>query len=58
MPRAPRANRDKQINMRVTVEEAERFKRVAAHYGLSIAQMIRMLVKRDDETMPRFRRRA
>jgi hypothetical protein len=42
--------RDKQINFRVSADEAERFDRVAAHYGIALAAMLRMLVKeRDDE---------
>lgn len=41
--------RDRQINFRVSEEEAERFDRLAAHYGLPVAAMIRMLVKEKDE---------
>jgi hypothetical protein len=37
--------RDKQINFRVSEDEAARFDRVAEHYGLAMAAMIRMLVK-------------
>jgi hypothetical protein len=41
--------RDKQINFRVSEEEAARFDRVAAHFGLSLAAMLRMLVKEKDD---------
>ena len=43
--------RDKQINFRVTEEEAERFDRVAQHLGLSLASMIRSLVKEKDNEL-------
>lgn len=44
------ATRDKQINFRVSEDEADRFERVAAHFNLSLAGMLRMLVKaKDDE---------
>lgn len=43
--------RDKQINFRASEEEAERFDRVAAHYGLPVAATIRMLMKERDETL-------
>jgi predicted transcriptional regulator len=37
--------RDKQINFRVSEDEAKRFDDVAEHYNLSLAAMLRMLVK-------------
>jgi hypothetical protein len=38
-------NREKQVNFRVNEDEAAQFDRVAAHYGLSVAAAIRMLIK-------------
>jgi hypothetical protein len=43
--------RDKQINFRVTEEEAKRFDEVAEHLGLSLASMIRSLVKEKHNTL-------
>lgn len=37
--------RETQLNIRLSDEEAERFKRVADHYGLNVAGTIRMLFK-------------
>lgn len=37
--------REKQLNVRLSGEEAERFQRVADHFGLNIAGTIRMLFK-------------
>lgn len=37
--------RGRQFNMRMSDREAERFRAVAAHHGLSVVEMIRMLVK-------------
>jgi hypothetical protein len=37
--------REEQLNVRLNPEEAARFKRVAEHFGLSPAAMVRMLVK-------------
>jgi hypothetical protein len=39
----------KQLNFRLSPEEFDRFERVANHYGLPIASMLRMLVKREDD---------
>jgi hypothetical protein len=36
--------REKQLNVRLTPEESDRFDRVAAHFGLSPAALVRMLV--------------
>lgn len=41
--------RTKQLNIRVSDEEAARFERVANHYGISIAQAVRMLMKQEDD---------
>ena len=43
--------REKQINFRVSDEEIERFERVAAHFGIPVAAMVRMLVKREEEAI-------
>jgi antitoxin component of RelBE/YafQ-DinJ toxin-antitoxin module len=42
-----------QQNFRLTKEEKERFERVAKHYGLPIAAMVRMLIKREDDALGR-----
>ncbi len=39
--------RDKQMNLRLGEDEIRMFDALADHYGLSIASMLRMLVKRD-----------
>jgi hypothetical protein len=39
--------RDKTISMKLTPEEWARFEMVADHYGLPVAFMLRMLVKRE-----------
>jgi hypothetical protein len=39
--------RDQQVHLRVTVKEARRFKRLAAHYDIGVAALIRMLVKKE-----------
>lgn len=36
--------REKQLNVRLTPEEDARFTRVASHFGLSPAALVRMLV--------------
>ena len=43
--------RERQLNIRMNEEEAARFARVAAHYTLNAAQLIRMLVKREDDAI-------
>ena len=40
--------RDTQLNLRLSPDERERFDRVAEHYGVNMANMIRMLVKREE----------
>jgi antitoxin component of RelBE/YafQ-DinJ toxin-antitoxin module len=40
--------RAKQITFRVSEEEHARLERVAAHLGLSVAEAIRVVVKRED----------
>jgi antitoxin component of RelBE/YafQ-DinJ toxin-antitoxin module len=45
------AEKKKQINFQVSDEESERFDRVAEHYGIPMAAMIRMLVKEKDEAI-------
>lgn len=41
------------FKMRIDDEEQRRLERVAAHYGVSIPSMIRMLVKREDDALPK-----
>jgi hypothetical protein len=40
--------RDKSLSMRLSPEEWARFEAVAEHYGLPVAFMIRMLVKKEE----------
>ena len=51
MPRyaADNSMREKQLNIRLSPEEAERLDAVAAHYSLSAAAVLRMLVKREHD---------
>jgi hypothetical protein len=44
-------SRTKQINFRVSLDEAARFERVAEHFGLAMAAMIRMLVKEKSDAL-------
>jgi uridine phosphorylase len=45
--------REKQLNIRLSPEEAQRLDRIASHYGLSSAAVLRMLVKREDDSIAR-----
>jgi hypothetical protein len=46
--------RDRLFNMRLSEDESARLDRLAEHYGLNAAGVIRMLLKReDDATAPR-----
>lgn len=51
--------REKQLNIRLSEEESSRLERVAAHFGLNAAGVIRMLLKKaDDEITKRGAHRA
>lgn len=41
--------REKQLNIRLSPEEATRLEEVAEHYSLSAAAVLRMLVKREHD---------
>lgn len=43
--------REKLFNLRVSAGEWARFEALAAHYGLSVASVVRMLVKRDADAL-------
>lgn len=43
--------RDRLFTMRMSTEEAERADRVAKHFGLNVAGVIRMLLKREDDSI-------
>jgi hypothetical protein len=43
--------REKQINIRLSDEEADRLDRLATHYGLNVAGVIRMLTKREEQAL-------
>jgi len=51
MPRyaADNSMREKQLNIRLSPEEAARLEEVAEHYSLSAAAVLRMLVKREHD---------
>lgn len=49
----PQTMRERQINIRLSDEEAQRLDALAAHYGLNIAGVLRMLVKRDHDALAR-----
>lgn len=40
--------RDKNLTMRLTAEEWARFEAVAEHYGLPVAFMVRMVIKKEE----------
>ena len=46
--------RDKLFTIRMTEEERERAERVAARYGLNVAGVVRMLLKREDDRTTQF----
>jgi antitoxin component of RelBE/YafQ-DinJ toxin-antitoxin module len=39
-----------QLNVRLSPDELERFERVAKRFGLNVQSMLKMLVKRIDDT--------
>ena len=43
--------RERQLNIRLSDQEAARLDRVAEHYGLNAAGVIRMLVKREHDAI-------
>ncbi|HKY39246.1 MAG TPA: hypothetical protein VJN18_25085 [Polyangiaceae bacterium] len=43
--------REKQLNVRLSPEEAARLEAVAEHYSLSAAAVLRMLVKREHDAL-------
>jgi predicted DNA binding CopG/RHH family protein len=43
--------REKQLNIRLSDDEAERLERVCSHYGLNGANLFRMLLKREDDAL-------
>jgi len=53
MPRyaADNSMREKQLNIRLSPEEAARLEAVAEHYSLSAAAVLRMLVKREHDSL-------
>lgn len=53
MEQAHMVERTETFNMRLSEEEAQQFERVASHYGLPIASMLRMLVREKDSQIAR-----
>jgi hypothetical protein len=45
--------RERQVNVRLSEEEAERLEFVCRHYGLNGANLFRMLVRREEEKIRR-----
>jgi len=43
--------KERRLNVRIGDEDHERLERVAAHYTLSVAGVIRMLAKREDDAI-------
>lgn len=43
--------RERQINIRLSEDEATRLDRVTSHYGLNVANLFRMLIKREADTI-------
>lgn len=48
---ATMADASRQLNFRITEEEHERFERLAKHYGLSVPNLIRLLVRREEQDL-------
>ncbi|MEO7032742.1 MAG: hypothetical protein ABI548_02840 [Polyangiaceae bacterium] len=48
---ADNSMREKQLNIRLSPEEAARLEAIAEHYSLSAAAVLRMLVKREHDTL-------
>ena len=44
--------RERQLNIRLSEEESTRVDLVAEHYGLNVAALLRMLVKREFDALP------
>jgi len=43
--------RERQLNIRLTPEEDARFDRVAKHYGLTVPDVVRLLMKREEHDL-------
>jgi hypothetical protein len=43
--------RERMFTMRLSEDESRRLDRVAAHYGVNVANPIRMLLKREDDAI-------
>ena len=43
--------RQRLFTLRMTEDEGARFNRVAEHYGLTVAGVLRMLMKREDDAL-------
>lgn len=39
--------RDRQLNIRLTADERERFARLAEHQGITVAELVRRLIDRE-----------
>ena len=50
--------RDREVKVRVSVEELARFERVAERLEVGVPEMIRFLVKREDEAALRAEKKA
>lgn len=45
--------RERQVNVRLSEEEAERLEFVCSHYGLNGANLFRMLIRREEASIRR-----
>jgi hypothetical protein len=52
------AMRERMFTMRLSEEESTRLDHVAAHYGLNGAGLLRMLLKREEDTIERAKQWA
>lgn len=51
MPTDERERRQRIFNMRLSDEEGARLDKLASHYGINAAELIRMLLKREEKTV-------
>ncbi len=51
MPTDEKERRQRIFNMRLSEEEGARLDRLAEHYGINAAELIRMLLKREEKTV-------
>lgn len=51
MPTDEKERRQRMFNMRLSNEEGARLDKIADHYGINAAELIRMLLKREENVL-------